>query len=70
MGIDQIYYIYIYTWNPNDPSFGWLTFNFMGQNLQNKGHSGSRYIIYIYIMFAGNEHSELPAISNSWLSGV
>ena len=42
----------------------------MGQNLQNKGHSGSRYIIYIYIMFAGNEHSELPAISNSWLSGV
>ena len=37
-------YIYIYTWNPNDPSFGWLTFNFMVQNLQNKGLSGSRYI--------------------------
>ena len=41
-------YTYIYTWNPNDPSFGWLTFNFTGQNLENKGHSGSRYIKYVY----------------------
>jgi hypothetical protein len=52
MGMMNIYenwlivymYIYMYTWKPNDPSFGWLTFHFMGQNLENKGHLGSRYI--------------------------
>ena len=48
ISIKQIY-IYIYTWNPTDPCFdrkrpyfGWLV-------VQNRGHSGSRYIYQVKI---------------------
>ena len=33
----------LYNWNPHAPTFGQLTFHFLGQNLQNQGHWGSRY---------------------------
>ena len=52
------FYIYIYTWNPTDPCFdrkrpyfGWLV-------VQNRGHSGSRYI-YIYIYSCGSKPGSL-----------
>ena len=32
---------------PNDPFFGWLSLNLMGQYLQNNGHVDS--ILYIYV---------------------
>ena len=44
----HLVYIYIYTWNANDPCFGWKRPCFGGFNPQNRGQTGSRYI-YIYI---------------------
>ena len=39
-----------YTWNPNDPCFGWKRPCFGGLTFKNKGHWGSRYVcVYIYI---------------------
>ncbi len=37
-------YIYIYTWNPNDPCFGWKRPCFGGLTFKNRGHLGSRYM--------------------------
>ena len=39
-------YKYIYTWNLNDPCFGWKRPCFGGLTFKNRGHLGSRYIIY------------------------
>ena len=44
-----IYRDYIPGTQTNDPSFGWLTFNFMGQNLENKGHNWVPGI-YLYMI--------------------
>jgi hypothetical protein len=33
---------------PNDPFFGWLSLNLMGQYLQNNGHVDSILYIYMY----------------------
>ena len=37
-------YIYIYTWNPNDPCFDCKRPCFGGSTFKNRGHLGSRYI--------------------------
>ena len=37
------WYIYIYTWNSNDPCFDWKRPSFEGFNHQNRGQTGSRY---------------------------
>ena len=49
-------FIFIYTWNPNDPCFDWKRPCFGGLKPQNRGQTGSRYIyicihihIYLYI---------------------
>ena len=42
---------YLYTWNPNDPCFVWKGPCFGGFNLQNRGQTGSRCILYIYIIY-------------------
>ena len=42
---------YLYTWNPNDPCFVWKGPCFGGFNLQNRGQTGSRCILYIYILY-------------------
>ena len=34
------------TWNPNDPCFDWKRPCFEGFNRQNRGQTGSRYIVY------------------------
>ena len=42
---------FLYTWNPNDPWFGWKRPCFEGLTFKSRGHWGSRYIyicIYIY----------------------
>ena len=45
-------FIFIYTWNPNDPCFDWKRPCFGGLKPQNRGQTGSRYIyIYVYIMY-------------------
>ncbi len=42
--------LFIYTWNPNDPCFGWKGPCFGGLTFKNRGYLGSRYIyIYIYL---------------------
>ena len=38
---------YLYTWNPNDPCFGWKRPCFGGLTFKNRGHLGFRYI-YIF----------------------
>ena len=45
-GKDYKWYINtsIYTWNPNDPCFGWKRPCFEGFGFKNRGHLGSRYI--------------------------
>ena len=48
-------YIYIYTWNPNDPCFGWKRPCFGGLTFKNRGHLGcwgSRYIYIYWILCA------------------
>ena len=37
-------YIYIHTWNPNDPPFYWKRPCSGGVTFKNRGHLGSRYI--------------------------
>ena len=39
-----IIYIYIYTWNPNDPRFDWKKPCFGRAKAKNRGQTGSRYI--------------------------
>ena len=43
-----IRYTYIYTWNPNDPSFGWLNLQFYGSKPWNQGSFGFQVYIYIH----------------------
>ncbi len=37
----------IYTWDPNDPCFGWKRPCFGGLTCKNSGHLGSRYICWV-----------------------
>ena len=37
----NILYIYIYTWNPNDPCFDWKRPCFRGLTFKNRRHLGS-----------------------------
>ena len=39
-------YIYIYTWNPNDPCFAWKGPCFGGFSPQNTGQTGSRCVLF------------------------
>ena len=41
-------YIYIYTWNPNDPCFDWKRPRFQ----KNRGQTGSRYVLYTNIILS------------------
>ena len=47
-GTNMCVYIYIYTWNPNDPCFDWKSPCFGGLTFKNRGHLGSRYV-YLYL---------------------
>ena len=41
--------LYIYTWNPNDPSFDWERPSFGGLKLQNRGQTWTnRFQVYVY----------------------
>ena len=40
----HVWWIYTYTWNPNDPCFGGKRPCFWGLTFKNRGHLGSRYI--------------------------
>ena len=42
------FFVYVHTWNPNEPCFHWKGPSFGGFNFQNRGQTGSRYC-YIYI---------------------
>ena len=57
----NVHMIYIYTWNPNDPSFGSKRPCFEGLTFKNRGHLGSRYIHIIYI---ASYHETSPSMEN------
>ena len=44
MQFDVEVYLYIYTWNLNDPCFGWKRPCSGGLTFKNRGHLRSRYI--------------------------
>ena len=42
--------VYLHTWNPNDPCFHWKRPCFGGLTFKNRGHLGSRYIYFYFLM--------------------
>ena len=41
----------IHTWNPTDPCFDWKRPCFGGLTFKNRGHLGSRFIMYVLIYY-------------------
>ena len=56
----------IYTWNPDDPCFGWNRPCFVGLAFKNRSHLGSRYLykqFFVSKKATGNILEEFDDIS-------